>query len=202
MRPLLLHGYYRSSTKDKPGVLGIKSFAWLQPRQLERWAFFPSGNLLLQYGGVEGVFFSIHSLCMCFSSVYTPYSALYSYIPFRCWWRFFLMSAMFFTIRVHELEGRIGTRTTSGPIGDGGRKWESASENRLGALVAKCLLARSILQNLGEENTKAGKSKGRVNERTGFFPLCAIAWRSSPPCLFLGGLAGRPSFVMVNEAHR
>jgi hypothetical protein len=33
--------------------------------------------------------------------VYTPYRALYSCFPFRSWWRFLLVSAMFWTIRVH-----------------------------------------------------------------------------------------------------
>jgi hypothetical protein len=37
----------------------------------------------------------------CSTSVYTPYRALYSWFPFRSWWRFLLVSAMFWTIRVH-----------------------------------------------------------------------------------------------------
>jgi hypothetical protein len=37
----------------------------------------------------------------CSTSVYMPYRALYSYFPFRSWWRFLLVSTMFRTIRVH-----------------------------------------------------------------------------------------------------
>jgi hypothetical protein len=37
---------------------------------------------------------------LCSTSVYTPYRVLYTYFPFRSWWRFLLVSAMFWTIRV------------------------------------------------------------------------------------------------------
>jgi hypothetical protein len=37
----------------------------------------------------------------CSTSVYTPYSEPYSCFPCRIWWRFLLVSAMFWTIRVH-----------------------------------------------------------------------------------------------------
>jgi hypothetical protein len=39
----------------------------------------------------------------CSTSVYTPYRALYGCFPFRSWWRFLLLSAMFWTIWVHFL---------------------------------------------------------------------------------------------------
>jgi hypothetical protein len=36
---------------------------------------------------------------LCSSSVYTLYRVFYSCLPFRSWWRFLLVSAMFWMIK-------------------------------------------------------------------------------------------------------
>jgi hypothetical protein len=107
----------------------------------------------------------------CSTSVYAPYKALHNCFPLRFRCKFFLMSAMFCTIRVHvwyiifggEDRNQDDERDTRAVVGE--REQESRR-----CTCRKISPSSKYFAELGEENTKARKIKGGVNGSTGFFP--------------------------------